>query len=372
MRLVSQASFPRLGASVKLGSLLGIPIRLHFTFLLLVAWLGWQAARRGGDAGFWFLLLLLLFACVVLHELGHASMAMLFGVRTREIILLPIGGLAKLERIPAGIAELLIAIAGPAVNLALCLLFSIVGLLLGFPEPWTGEASLGVQSMIWMLVFANLSLMLFNLLPAFPMDGGRVLRGVLNFFMPIEHATHWASRVGQGMAILFVVVGLSLPNPFLVLIAVFVFIGAAQELYSQRSRTRLAGKTARDAMITRFETLAPQDSIDRAGDLLREGEQQVYPVIDGWGRLAGVVTRATLFAALSEGRGSTALLEVMEREPPTIEPHVSLEAVLEKLQISRGMPVFVVDDSGLLGLVTAGKIGELAELERVSNPRTGS
>ena len=360
---MSQASFPRLGASVKLGSVLGIPIRLHFTFLLLVGWLGWQAATRGGDAGFWFVLLLLLFACVVLHELGHASMAMLFGVRTREIILLPIGGLAKLERIPAGIAELLIAIAGPAVNLALCLLFSIVGLLFGLPEPWNGDPSLGVQSMIWMLVFANLSLMLFKLLPAFPMDGGRVLRGVLHFFMPIENATHWASRVGQGMAILFFVVGLSLPNPFLVLIAVLVFIGAAQELYSQRSRTRLAGKTARDAMITRFETLAPQDSINRAADLLRQGEQQVYPVIDGWGRLAGGVTRATLFAVLSEGRGSTPLLEVMEREPPTIEPDVPLEAVLEKLQLARGLPVFVFDDSGLLGLVTASRIGELAELE---------
>ncbi len=120
---MSQASFPRFGASVKLGSLLGIPIRLHFTFLLLVGWLGWLAVSRGGDAGFWFLLLLLLFACVVLHELGHASMAMLFGVRTREIILRPIGGLAKLERIPAFIDDILIAIEFPGVYIDLFLLF---------------------------------------------------------------------------------------------------------------------------------------------------------------------------------------------------------------------------------------------------------
>ena len=360
---MSPLSFPRFGASVKLGSLLGIPIRLHFTLILVIGWLLWRAVSGAGEAYFWFTLLLLLFACVVLHELGHASMALLFGVRTREIVLLPIGGLARLERMPVGVAELLIALAGPAVNLALGLLFSILALLLVPPQPWSSP-SLGLQLMIW-LVFANFSLALFNLLPAFPLDGGRVLRGLLAFFMPLERATHWAARVGQILAVLLILVGLSLGNPFLILVAILVFVGASQEMFFQRSRTQMLGRTAKEAMITTYESLAPQDTLEAAGKLMLDREQRVFPVIDGWGRLAGIVTRSILFEGLARRGSETAVLEVMVRDFPTVSAASPLEEVLEKLQNPGRFPVFVIEESRLVGIVTSENLGQMVEYSRL-------
>ncbi len=358
-------SHPRFSASLKLGSLLGIPIRLHFTFLLVIAFLAWQAVRSGGEAYFWLTLLLLLFSCVVLHELGHAAMAKLFGVQTREIVLLPIGGLARLERMPFGIAELLIAIAGPAVNLGLALLFAIVGLLIGLPQPDTLASAFGIESVIWVLVFANVSLMLFNLLPAFPLDGGRILRGLLTLFMPIERATHLAARTGQGSAVLMVIVGLLLPNPVLVIVAFLIFFGATQELHFQRSRSQILGRRASDAMMTRYDTLAPQTSLEEAGQLMLKGNQQVFPVIDAWQRVAGIVMRPVLLDGLSRGRGHTAVLEVMERDFPTASPDSPLEEVLEKLQNIRRLPVFVIHDNQLVGIVTLENLGEMVALSRL-------
>jgi stage IV sporulation protein FB len=364
--VAGRSSYPRFGASLKLGSLLGIPIRLHFTFLLVIGWLLWRAVSAGGDAYLWLFLLVLLFGCVVLHELGHASMAMLFGVRTREIVLLPIGGLARMERMPLGAAELLIAIAGPAVNLALALLFSIVGLLIGLPSPGDDPSAIGMGSMIWMLVFANFSLMLFNLLPAFPLDGGRVLRAVLTFVMPVERATLLAGRIGQAMAVLLVLAGLTVPNPILILVALLVFMGAAQEMIFQKSRSAILDKTAREAMITRYETLAPQNSLEEASKLMLEGDQQVFPVVDVWGRVAGVVTRSILFEGIARLGSESAVLEVMEREFPTSSAESPLEGVLEKLQNMHRLPVLVIEEEKLVGMVTSENLGEMVELARLA------
>ena len=228
-----------------------------------------------------------------------------------------------------------------------------------------GDEAFGFESIIWVLVFANVSLMLFNLLPAFPLDGGRVLRGLLTLFMPIERATHFSARIGQGSAVLMVILGLLLPNPVLVMVAFLIFFGATQELYFQRSRSQMHGRSARDAMITRYETLAPQSSLEEAGQLMLEGNQQAFPVIDVWQRVAGIVTRPVLFDGLSKGAGHTAVLEVMERDFPTAAPDSPLEEVLEKLQNVRRLPVFVIQDNQLVGIVTLENLGEMVELSRL-------
>ena len=360
-----------LGASFGLGRLFGIPIRLHLTFLLLLAWLIWRAGTQGA-AGFAGLVwVLLLFSFVVLHELGHALMARACDVKTHEIVLLPIGGLARLERIPSGMAELVIALAGPAVNLGLGLVFMITGVLtLDEPVALGVEGGFAPGTFVWFLAFTNFALMAFNLLPAFPMDGGRVLRAALTLVMPLDGATRWAARVGQVVAVLFVLFGFSSGNPVLVLIGVMVFIGAANESLFQTSRSRVTGRLAAEAMVTRFEALAPQDPLGKVADLVVRTEQTVFPVLDAWGRLSGVLTRAELFRGLEQGGKEGAVLEVMERDVPRAQLETPLEKVLEQLQNPSRLPVFVMDDERLAGIITSENLGEMMEIQRALGSRS--
>lgn len=352
--------------SMRVGSLLGIPIRIHFTFVLLLLWFGTVSAGQGEGFLGGVVFMLLLFGCVVLHELGHAVMAKRFGVETREIVLYPIGGVARLERIPSGKAELLIALAGPAVNAVLA------GLLMGWllvrqvRAPGSPMELLTDAPVVWQLLTANLTLFFFNLIPAFPMDGGRVLRATLSLFLGEDRATSIAATVGQGMAILFAVLALFPPpvKPVLLLIAIFVFLGAAQEAAFQRNRTAVRGLTARAAMVTRFETLAPNDSLARAAELLLATHQHDFPVIDAWGRVAGVLQRSALLAGLAgEGRES-AVLEYMDREPIAVPPTAPLEEVLRLLQSRPMGPVLVVGEGGLEGMITLENFGELIEISQ--------
>ncbi|MDX1382355.1 MAG: site-2 protease family protein [Thermoanaerobaculia bacterium] len=355
-----------LGASLGLGSLFGVPIRLHLTFFILLAWLGWRALTQGAAGVAGLLWILLLFSFVVLHELGHALMARACGVATREIVLLPIGGLARLERMPSGLSELLIALAGPAVNLGLGLAFMIAGVLL-FDVPvdlGSAGAALSPALLMWGATLTNFALMAFNLLPAFPMDGGRVLRALLTLAMPLDRATRWAARVGQAVAIAFVLLGLTGGNPILVLIGAMVFIGAANESLFQTSRSRVTGRLAKEAMVTRFEAVAPQDSLGHAAELLLQTEQTVFPVVDAWGRPAGALTRSALLAGLERGGADSAVLEIMIREVPLVAPEAPLESVLDLLQNAARLPVFVVEEERLVGMVTSENLGEMMEIRR--------
>lgn len=352
--------------SMRVGSLLGIPIRIHFTFLLLLLWFGTVSSGQGEGFLGGVVFMLLLFGCVVLHELGHAVMAKRFGVETREIVLYPIGGVARLERIPSGKAELLIALAGPAVNAVLA------GLLFGWlilrqvRAPGSPMELLTDAPVVWQLLTANLTLFFFNLIPAFPMDGGRVLRATLSIFLGEDRATSIAAAVGQGMAILFAALALFPPpvKPVLLLIAIFVFLGAGQEAAFQRHRTAVRGLTARAAMVTRFETLVPNDSLARAAELLLATHQNDFPVIDAWGRVAGVLHRSALLAGLAgEGRES-AVLASMDREPATVSPDTPLEEVLKLLQTRPPGPILVIGESGLEGMITLENFGELVEVSQ--------
>ena len=357
--------------SLGIGSVFGIPVRVHATFLLIVAFVAWSAAAAGQSIPGNLLLVLLLFVCVVLHELGHALMARRFGVRTREIVLYPIGGIARLENIPGGTAEILIALAGPVVNLVLFLVL-VAGFGAALPSGFAeGQKTLSPgASLLGNLAVANLWLFLFNLIPAFPMDGGRVLRAALSLRLGEARATRVAAGIAQVVALSFGAVGLFTGNPILIFIALFVFLGATQEAAFVERRAVVAGHRAREAMITRFETLAPQDTLGRAAEVLLASHQQDFPVLDAWQRVAGVLPRSTLLKALAREGRDAAVLDVMHRQPIVVEPWDPLDRVLAALQASPGDPVLVLEQGRLVGMITLDNLAEFIELAKAARPRS--
>ncbi|HXI51511.1 MAG TPA: site-2 protease family protein, partial [Candidatus Saccharimonadales bacterium] len=267
-------------SSWRIGRVAGIDVHLHFTFLILLGWVAlshYLQRQNWRDALGGLAFTLSLFTIVVLHELGHALTARRFGIRTRDITLLPIGGVARLERIPENPKqELLVALAGPAVNVVLAALFLGV-LMVGAELPAAKEFKLVGGHFLAKLMWINVSLAVFNLLPAFPMDGGRVLRAVLAMRMDYVRATNIAASIGKGMAWVFASVGL-FTNPFLIFIALFVWIGAAQEASQAQMKSALAGLPVSRVMMTDFRTLAPDDTLARAVEHILAGCQQDFPV----------------------------------------------------------------------------------------------
>ena len=294
--------------SWKLGTVAGIGLYVHGTFLLLLGWVGLSHWIEGGSAaaalaGVGFVVAL--FACVVLHELGHALTAQRFGIRTRDITLLPIGGVARLERMPDDPRqEVAVALAGPAVNVVIA---AALYLWLSLSETLRPLAALSVTGgpVLQRLMVVNLSLAVFNLLPAFPMDGGRVLRALLAMRMDYTRATQLAAQVGQAMALLFGFVGL-FANPFLLFIAFFVWIGAAQEASMVQMRSALGGIPVSRAMLTDFETLAPGDPGRRVLDLIIAGSQSDFPVVEdgAWWACCCAATSSTPWRSTGRTGGS--------------------------------------------------------------------
>jgi len=349
--------------SFQVATLLGIPIRVHVTFLALLVWFATYAAAMARDVKTELAFVVGVFTCVVLHELGHAAMAKRFGVKTREIVLYPIGGVARLERIPGGVAELLIALAGPAVNAVIGAALSIVLVAVGAPIDLSIDFPFQdglVQKLLW----SNVMLVLFNMIPAFPMDGGRVLRGLLAISLGQDRATRIAAIVGQLFAVLFAVLGLWSGNFLLVFIGVFVFLGATQEAAYQRGRSAVAGRVAKDAMISRFEVLRPQDSLGRAAELLLATHQHDFPVLDAWDRVAGVLPRVRLLEELARSGSGTPVLDVMQRDPVVVAPGTPLDAVLQHLQADPARPLLVVEDGKLAGMLTLENLSEFIVIAR--------
>lgn len=233
--------------SYRIARIAGIDVRIHLSFVLLPVIFGFIGWRDGGPAaaGESVLFILLLFVCVVLHEFGHALTGRHFGIRTPDITLLPIGGVAHMERIPEKPSqELAVALAGPAVNVLIAALLAAIlaatgGIFIVTPDVW--------RTLLQNLMTINLALIVFNLIPAFPMDGGRVLRAVLGFALPFTTSSRIAARTGQVIALLFAVAGV-MWNPMLLLIAVFVFNGARQEIEYIRQREEF------DALVAEMES----------------------------------------------------------------------------------------------------------------------
>ncbi len=345
--------------SFKIGRILGIDVFLHATLLLVLGfiavttWLssGSLAAVLGG-----VLFFLALFTCVLLHEYGHALMARRFGVATRDIILLPIGGVARLERMPERpIQELWVALAGPAVNVVIAAGLALWLTVTGTWEPWTNLSPTS-GGFVERLLMVNVMLVLFNLLPAFPMDGGRVLRALLALRMEYSRATRIAATVGQGMALVFAFIGL-FSNVFLLLIAFFIWMGASQEAAATEMKASLGNLPVREAMMTNYRTLSPYETLGDATRLLIEGSQQDFPVVLD-NRLVGVLTHARLFEVLRERGEWTPVADAMTREFRTVQSDDLLESALAQSEPGLNT-VPVMRGDRLVGLLTAENIGEL-------------
>jgi Zn-dependent protease/CBS domain-containing protein len=350
--------------SWRLGRVAGIPIYVHWTFLILIAWVLIDCWTRSHDpwtalAGVAFVTAL--FGCIVLHELGHALMARRFGVKTSDITLLPIGGVARLQRIPERPQqELLVALAGPAVNVVIVLvLYFVFGV--RFPKPTSDTKQLIEINFFPTLMAFNLFMVLFNMLPAFPMDGGRVLRAGLALRLPYARATRLAASVGQFMAIVFGLLGLSVGNPFLLLIALFVWIGAESEAVQVEEKFLLKDVPVRTSMLTDFRTVSRDDTLAHAAELLLAGTQQDFPVVSHDGsRLEGVLTRSNLMKGLARGGPGARVADYEHADLLSVEADSSLsEAVSRLREGGHGPCLQVVDHGQTVGLLTLENVAEL-------------
>ncbi|MEZ6242925.1 MAG: site-2 protease family protein [Phycisphaerales bacterium] len=348
--------------SLRIARIAGIDIGIHWTFWLIIVFIGWVVLSNGGTpadvvkmTGFVFAL----FGCVVLHELGHALTALRFGVRTRDITLLPIGGVARLERIPEEpMQELVIAVMGPAVNVVIAAVLIVVIIATG--TSWTpGENAANEYMKLPFLVnlaAVNIFLVLFNMLPAFPMDGGRVLRALLATQMGFAKATDVAAKVGAVMAVLFVAFAFFTGNLVLGLIAVFVFLGGQAENRAAQTRSALHGLPVRGAMVTGFRTLDAGATLHEAVDTLLAGSQQDFPVVEE-GRLVGMLYRQALVRAIAQGGMEHTVREVMDAGVDALSPDAALESAIESLREKPAVPV--LEDGRLVGLLTSENVGEL-------------
>jgi Zn-dependent protease len=363
-----------MGWSVTLGRVAGTAIRIHVTFLLLLFWIGFIYYRQGGPEaaleGVAFVAFL--FLCVLLHELGHVFAAKRYGINTNDVTLWFFGGIASLERIPEKpMEEFVIAVAGPLVNvvIAAALIF-VLGARLD-PDD-LGRLQDPAVSMVAKLAAANVFLVLFNLIPAFPMDGGRVLRALLAIRLGHARATQVAAAVGQSFAIAFGVFGIFTGNVTLIVIAVFVFLAASGEASYAQLRAVTRGNLVADAMITKFETLATQATLNDAVEALIRTTQREFPVVDGAGRLRGILTRDAMIKGLKELGPDAPVLDMMETDIPTVSARARLETAVKALT-ELGKPVVgVVDGSGrLIGMLTAENLGEMLLVQSATPQRPG-
>jgi Zn-dependent protease/CBS domain-containing protein len=351
-----------MGWSLTLGRIAGTAIRIHVTFLLLLVWIGFIYYRQGGPGAALegVVFVALLFFCVLLHELGHVFAAKYYGINTSDVTLWFFGGIASLERISERpIEEFVIAIAGPLVNVAIA---AVLVLILGarFDPDDLSRMQDPAVSMVAKLAAANIFLVLFNLIPAFPMDGGRVLRALLAIRLGHARATQVAAAVGQAFAVAFGVFGIVTGNVTLIVIAVFVFLAASGEASYAQLRAATRGALVADAMITKFQTLGTQATVNEAVEALIRTTQREFLVVDGSGHLRGVLTRDAMIKALKETGPDTPVLNVMEADVPTISARASLDAAV-KVLTEAGKPVVGVTDAQarLVGMLTAENLGEM-------------
>jgi Zn-dependent protease len=346
--------------SWRIGRIAGIDVYMHATFLILLAWVGishYVAHQDVGHALRGMAFIITLFGVVVLHELGHALAARRYGIRTRDITLLPIGGVARLERIPDKPSqELVVALAGPAVNVVLAAGLYVVITLVDQLESLAQVPEIG-GSFLNELLWANVLLAVFNMLPAFPMDGGRVLRALLATRMPHVQATQIASAVGQAMALLFGFLGLLGGQPLLIFVALFVWLAAAQEASMVQMRSALSGIPVHHAMVTDFRTLRPDDPLSTAVAHVLDGFQQDFPVVDG-DQVVGVLTRGDIVSGLSQFGQQAPVGQVMQREFAVADAQEMLDTAFARLQACACHTLPVLRNHDLVGLLTSDNLGE--------------
>lgn len=346
--------------SLRIAKLFGIDVFLHWTFSLLLLWIAGSAIARGAtayEAVVGIVTVLALFVCVVLHELGHALTARRYGIGTSDITLLPIGGVARLERMPKNpYQEFWVAVAGPAVNVVIAALLFGIMLLMG-QSTFASSDVLAGQSILANLFTINIVLVIFNLLPAFPMDGGRVLRALLAMRFPYLKATQIAASVGQFMAVLFALLGL-MGNPFLFLIALFVFVGAGGEVRMAQLGELIGNLKVAHGMMTRFRTLSPGDTLQTVSDEILAGHQYDFPVCDD-GRYLGMFCREQLSEAITEHGVEYPIASLVQRDQMTTHRDENLEHLAGEMQAKGVSTVPVLDQERIVGLISMENINEL-------------
>jgi Zn-dependent protease len=346
--------------SVTIGSVAGTAIKIHITFILFLVWIAFSAWSRGGAAAALdsTLFIVLLFACVVLHEFGHITAARRYGIRTPEVTLLPIGGVASLQRLPSDPAqELVVALAGPAVNLVIGLLLIAVVGSAHFRD--LDQIDNPHLSLLGRLAIANIFLVVFNLIPAFPMDGGRVLHALLAMRVGAIRATEIAARIGQALAFGFGFLGL-FGNPLLLFIAIFVYIAAAGEAQMSAAHEALKGVTVGDAMETRFTPVSIDASLGQAVDALLATAQHEFPVVDAFGKPAGLLTRDDILNAVREHGRDEPAAAFMRSGVESVRAAQPVEGLLERLQDPKAAALYVTDAAGkIIGLLTRHALGEV-------------
>ena len=359
-------------SALRVATVAGIPIRLHFTFLLFLLWVGLAGPNRAGGLSIAYVLAL--FLCVVLHELGHSVVAQRYGIPVLDITLYPIGGVARIEKRPTAKQELAIAVAGPAVNVVIALLLWGVLTALKTPPLLTLLQS-PVQTLPVFLVkvlLANITLVLFNLIPAFPMDGGRVLRALLAMNMPPPRATAIAATIGQTIAIGAGIWAIFGHQWFLMFIAFFIYLGAGQEAFAYKQAALGEGVQVRSAMMTDVRTLTTGNTLKEAADALLDTSQHDFPVMLGE-TVQGLLTRDGLLRGLVESGPSAYVAGAMFRQFAFVGPDDDLGAMLPVLQASGG-PLLVLDpavEGRLLGMITAENVQEYFAVKQIVAARAG-
>lgn len=346
--------------AITLGKLFGIPVRMHWSFPLFLVWIGISGFNEERGALYEVVFALSIFLCVVLHEFGHALMARIFSVRTRDITLYPIGGVAMLEREARPRQELLIALAGPAVNLLIAfMLVPFVSQIFQSP-PTSLDGELPTFSFADRLFMTNLVLVIFNMIPAFPMDGGRVLRASLALILGEHRASLIAARVGQALSLLLGLFGLFSGNPMLMFVGLFVFLGATQEHFIQSARGVVAGRKVKDLMlpIGKLETLNHGSTVRQAAEVCIRALQEDFPVVLG-SAVSGVVSKEAIFREMTGQSEDVYIAGIMERDYLRGAPDDDLGAVIERLRAGGGGPLLVFQNDQLVGMVTRSKLVEL-------------
>jgi Zn-dependent protease/CBS domain-containing protein len=362
--------------SLQLGTIRGIHLRVHFTFPLIFIWVILQFGVLTGQgvsgALFGVVVMLILFGIVVLHELGHSIAAQHYGIPVDEIVLLPIGGVAKLKRIPENpVQELVIAIAGPAVNFAIAIVLIVLNALLGLSgridDPaalLTAIETLSPEAIFYYVFVANLFLAIFNLLPAFPMDGGRVLRALLATRLPYPKATSIAVTIGQILAWVMGLWGFLGGGFFLIIIAIFIYLGASQEGQMVQVRSVLGDLIVRQAYSRQVQKLSPTSTLGDAVQFVLTTFQADFPVCDGE-RLVGLVTYKRLVEALNQHGPEMTVEQIMITDVTPVSPADALAAVQQRMLEENADALPVVEGDRFLGLLTSRDVSEVFRLASI-------
>ncbi|MGB8656434.1 MAG: site-2 protease family protein [Candidatus Zixiibacteriota bacterium] len=344
--------------SFKIGKLFGIPIRVHLTFLLLLLFIGISGSKQGGSAAaVWGMVsIILVFFCVILHEVGHSLMAIHYGIEVKDIILLPIGGVSRMEDIPEDPRkEIAISVIGPLVSFALAAMFFIL-LRASHQTIRVGQLSIYGKNIFANLFWINLILGLFNLIPAFPMDGGRVLRGILATGMDSLKATKIAVGVGQGFAILLFFFGIFF-NWWMALIAIFIYLGAEGEERMVAVRSSLGKSPVRLAMLTDVHTVSPDETIGQVLERICHSLQQDFPVVQAE-EVVGILTREVIFSALHQHEKTVLVRDVMQSDFVSTGEDASLSEIFKTMTTHRLSVIPVIKDRKLRGMINLEQIGK--------------